>query len=146
MEINTSRDVQKTFAIIKPDAVRAGNADFIRDRIIEEGFVIVRQEQKQLTRDTASGFYAEHEGKPFFEGLVEYMTSGPAVLMILAKADAISSWRALMGPTDVELAKQQFPASIRALFGTNKTFNAAHGSDSANSARREIKYFFPEGI
>jgi nucleoside-diphosphate kinase len=141
-EFDTSRDIQKTFGIIKPDAVHKKNE--ILERIVDEGFTVVRHEEIELTRESAGEFYKEHEGKAFYEKLMEYMTSGPIVVMVLAKHDAVREWRKLMGPTNVDDARQNHPSSLRALYGKNTTNNAVHGSDSIKSARREIKFFFPK--
>ncbi len=146
IEFDTGRDVQKTLGLIKPDAVDLGFEHVIQQRIIEEGFTIVRSEKITLSRERASMFYREHEGKPFFEGLLDFMTSGPIIVLVLCKHDAIKAWRSLMGPTDVVLAKQAFPNTLRALYGTSKTYNAVHGSDSVASAKREIKFFYPNSM
>ena len=98
----------------------------------------------QLTRKRAMEFYGEHEGKAFFEGLVDFMTSGPVMALCLSKDNAILGWRALMGPTDSNKARAESPKSLRALFGTDGRRNATHGSDSTTSAAREIKFFFPK--
>ena len=143
IEFDTSRDVQKTLGLIKPDAVDLGFEDEIKERIVSEGFTIIRSQKLTLSREKASLFYREHDGKPFFEGLLDFMTSGPIVVLVLSRHDAIREWRTLMGPTDVNLAKETLPKSLRALYGTSKTYNAVHGSDSVNSARREIKFFYP---
>jgi len=88
-------------------------------------------------------FYEEHKGKPFFDSLIEYMSSGPCAALILSKENAIQDWRELMGPTKPDQARIEKPKSIRALFGTDTTRNACHGSDSPKSAEREIAFFFP---
>ncbi|KAL9654237.1 hypothetical protein ABK040_010269 [Willaertia magna] len=143
IEINTSREVQKTLALIKPDAVAAGYEDEILERVVDEGFTIVRSDKITLTTEKAQLFYKEHEGKEFFPKLVEYMTSGPIVVVVLAKYNAVQAWRDLIGPTDVDLAKKQFPTSIRALYGKSKTYNAVHGSSDIVSAIREVRFFYP---
>jgi nucleoside-diphosphate kinase len=93
-----------------------------------------------LTADEAEEFYAEHKGRPFLPELVEFMTSGPVVVLVLEKDQAILGWRELMGATDPAQAAE---GTVRKLFGTNKGSNASHGSDSATSAAREIDFFFP---
>ncbi|KAK9817643.1 hypothetical protein WJX72_000069 [[Myrmecia] bisecta] len=108
------------------------------------GFTIVAQQKLQLTAQRAGEFYAEHKGKPFYSGLISFMTSGPIYALVLAKEDAIRSWRSLMGPTNVFVARAEQPKSLRALYGTDGTQNATHGSDSPASARREIGFFFPK--
>jgi nucleoside diphosphate kinase len=97
----------------------------------------------QLTAARAEAFYAEHQGRPLFPGLVEFMASGPAVAAVLARPDAVRAWRALVGPTNPLEARSAAPKSLRALYGADGTHNAVHGSDSAASAAREIKFFFP---
>lgn len=142
--IKASETLEKTFALIKPDAVRAGWAEEITNLTELAGFKIVVKKKFLLTKQRAGEFYAEHKGKPFFGKLVEFMTSGPIYAMVLGKANAIKDWRALMGPTNSNNAKKEAPKSLRALYGTDGTMNATHGSDSPHSARREIKFFFPE--
>ena len=128
-----------TFAIIKPDAVRAGNTGKIIDRIIAGGFRLralkmIHQSQKQ-----AEGFYAVHQGKPFFAGLTEFMSSAPCVVMVLEKEGAVKAWRDLMGATDPAKAED---GTIRKEFGASVGENATHGSDSDENAAIEISYFF----
>ncbi|GMH39893.1 hypothetical protein BSKO_07797 [Bryopsis sp. KO-2023] len=135
--------VQKTLAIIKPEAVRAGKAREIMHLIELANFSIIEKTQLQLTKSRAEEFYEEHLGKPFFGKLVDFMTSGPIWAIVLAKPEVIQGWRDLMGPTDSNKARQEKPKSIRALYGTDGTYNAAHGSDSTESAFREIHFFFP---
>ncbi|KAL0488838.1 nucleoside diphosphate kinase [Acrasis kona] len=142
VEFDTTRDIQKTFGIIKPDA--SHKKEDIFERIIDEGFTIIRHETMQLSRERAGEFYKEHEGKSFYEKLIEYMTSGPIVVMALCKHDAVKEWRKLMGPTNVDDARKNHPTSLRAIYGKNMTNNAVHGSDSLTSARRELKFFFPK--
>lgn len=133
--------VQKTFAIIKPDAVAAKNSGKIIDIIEQNGFDILDIKKLKLTKDQAENFYAEHKGKPFFNGLVKFMTSGSVIIMVLSKDDAILQWRNLMGATNPEKAENN---TIRKQFGKNIDNNAVHGSDSPESAKREIGQFFPE--
>ncbi|KAK4312042.1 hypothetical protein Pmani_016506 [Petrolisthes manimaculis] len=132
---------QRTFAMIKPDAV--GKLGEILDVIEGREFEITQMKMVRLTQSQAAAFYREHEGRKFFEALLEYMTSGPVVAMELTGQDAVSRWRATLGPTDSSVARTDTPNSIRALFGTDKQANAAHGSDSELSATREIEFFFP---
>lgn len=131
--------IQNTFAIIKPDAVAAGNAGKIIDRIEENGFEIVAMKKIHLSKAQASGFYHVHTERPFFNDLVAFMTRGPVVTMILRREDAISGWRNLMGPTDSTKAEA---GTIRGDFGTDIEQNASHGSDATDTAQFETSYFF----
>ncbi|XP_023244514.1 nucleoside diphosphate kinase homolog 5-like [Centruroides sculpturatus] len=133
--------IEQTLAIIKPNAF--DRAEEIEDIIRNEGFIIIQRKELQLTPDEAAKFYAEHEGKPFFENLVVFMSSGPIVVMVLAKENAITHWRHVMGPTKINNAKEFRPESIRALYSQDDLHNAVHGSDSITSAEREIHFFFP---
>jgi nucleoside-diphosphate kinase len=138
---NKEIKMEKTFAIIKPDAVKAKNSGKIIDRIEQEGFEIVGMKKTHLTKDQAEQFYAVHKERPFFASLVEFMTSGPVVVMTLQKENAIKAWRDLMGATDPAQAPEN---SLRKLYGTDKGENATHGSDAPETAAVEIKFFFPE--
>lgn len=131
--------VEKTLAIIKPDAVGAGFVDAIISHIEKNEFKIVEQKRMRLSKEEAQGFYAEHKERSFFDELVEFMTSGDVVVMVLERDNAIQMWRDLMGATDPAEAA---PGTVRKLFGSSKGNNATHGSDSPESAEREIKYFF----
>jgi len=135
---------QRTLAMIKPDAMKAGKAEEIMKILQDDGFVIVAKKQAQLTRAQVEEFYKEHVGKSFFENLASFMTSGPMTALCLEKVGAIKSWRALMGPTNTEKARLEAPDSLRAKFGTDGTQNATHGSDSTWSAIREISFHFPD--
>jgi nucleoside-diphosphate kinase len=128
-----------TFAIIKPDAVGAGHTGKIVDRIIAGGFRIRAMKMIHMTRKEADGFYEVHRGKPFYEGLTEFMSSGPCVVMALEKAGAVRAWRDLMGATDPAKADA---GTIRKEFGGSVGENATHGSDSDDNAAIEIAYFF----
>ena len=132
---------EQTFAIIKPDAILAKNSGKIIDRIESEGFEIVAMKKVTLTQKQAEEFYAEHKGKKFFTDLVSFMTSGPVVLMVLSKENAIKAWRELMGSTNPEHAAAE---TLRKLYGASMSTNAVHGSDAPESAAREIKLMFPE--
>lgn len=137
--------LQQTLAIIKPTAMRNGYKNDIVSTIESNGFTIAASKViQQLKPDYCKEFYAEHQGKPFLNNLVEFMSSGPICVMILEKISAIKCWRTLIGPTNNDQAKKDYPSSIRARFGTNSTENACHGSDSTQSAKREINFFFPE--
>ncbi len=128
-----------TFAIIKPDAVRAGNTGKIIDRIIAGGFRIRALKMIHQSRAQAEGFYEVHRGKPFYDGLTEFMSSAPCVVMVLEKEGAVKAWRDLMGATDPAKADA---GTIRKEFGTSVGENATHGSDSDENAAIEIAYFF----
>ncbi|MCI0662301.1 MAG: nucleoside-diphosphate kinase [Acidobacteria bacterium] len=128
-----------TFAIIKPDAVRAGNIGKIIQKITENGFNIRAMKMVQMSRKIAEGFYAVHRERPFFGDLVEFMSSGPSLVLALEKDNAVQAWRDLMGPTDSTKAPK---GTIRGDFGTSIQENATHGSDSPDTARFELCYFF----
>lgn len=145
-EIQTWKTLEKTYAMIKPDAVAAGSVDSILKMAEDAGFTIIATERMQLTPERAGAFYAEHIGKPFYETLVGFMSSGPIMAIALAKTNAIQEWRDLMGPTNSHKAREEAPNTIRAKFGTDQTRNATHGSDSPISAARELKFFFPKLI
>jgi nucleoside-diphosphate kinase len=131
--------IQKTFGIIKPDAVQAGNIGNIIAMIEKDGFTIHAMKLMHLTRSQAEGFYYVHKERPFFGELVDFMTEGPIVAMILEKENAISAWRNLMGATNPEDAPE---GSIRRAYGTNIGRNAVHGSDAVETAAYETSYFF----
>ena len=128
-----------TFGIIKPDAVRAGNIGNILQRITDHGFKIRAMKLMSMSRGVAEGFYAVHRERPFFGELVDFMTSGPCVVMALEKENAVPAWRDLMGPTDSTKAPK---GTIRGDFGTSVGENASHGSDSEENAQIELHYFF----
>lgn len=131
---------EKTLAIIKPDAVKAGFSDAIIGHIEKNDFTIVKQKSVQLSKAEVQGFYGdEHGERPYFEELVNFMSSGNVVIMVLERDNAIKGWRDLMGATDPAQAEE---GTIRKLFGTSKGNNATHGSDSTESAKKEIEYFF----
>jgi len=136
--------VEQTLAIIKPDAI--AKTDEIEEIILRHGFYILRKRRMQLTPEQTSEFYAEHYGKMFFPSLIAYMSSGPILALILAREDAVTYWRQIIGPTQTSKARDEAPESLRALFGTDNQKNAVHGSDSTNSAVREIHFFFPDAI
>jgi nucleoside-diphosphate kinase len=131
--------LERTLAMIKPNAVAKKVAGRILSMWEDAGFDVVAVKRVHLTREQAGGFYKEHEGKPFFDGLVEFMTSGPAYLLVLEKENAIADNRTLMGATDPAKAD---PGTIRRLYADSLRQNAVHGSDSVLSAAREIAYFF----
>jgi len=131
--------MEKTLAIIKPDATKKRIIGKIIQRIEEEGFTIVRMKLARLTKDEAKGFYIVHKDKGFYDSLTEFMSSGPVVLMVLEAEDAIKLWRDAMGATDPALAK---PGTIRHAYGFSIERNAVHGSDARETAEWEINYFF----
>lgn len=131
--------VERTLSIIKPDAVAKNVIGQIYSRFEEAGLQLVAVKMLRLTRDQAKGFYAEHEGRSFFEGLLDFMTSGPVVVQVLEGENAILRNRELMGATNPSNADK---GTIRADFARDVEANAVHGSDSATSAEREIAYFF----
>ena len=133
--------MERTLAIIKPDAVEKQAAGPIVSRIQEEGFRIRGMRLVQLTREEAEGFSAVHRKRPFFKDLVGFMSSGPCVVMALEAERAIDRWREVIGATD---SKQAAAGTIRNLFGTDIERNAVHGSDAVETARSEIGYFFRE--
>ncbi|KAJ1906923.1 hypothetical protein LPJ81_001078, partial [Coemansia sp. IMI 209127] len=138
-----AEDAHSTLAIIKPD-VSSSEADVSRiiRRIVARGYTIKSRIDITLSRTQAQAFYAEHNGKPFFDSIVEFMTSGPIVALSLDGDDVIRGWRMMIGPTDPDTARMQAPQSIRALLGSNSSRNAVHGSDSPESAQRELAFFF----
>ncbi len=131
--------MERTFAIIKPDAVKARLAGKILARVEEAGFTIRAMRLHHLTKKEAEGFYAVHKERPFFGGLTDFMSSGPCVLLALEAPDAIKTWRATMGPTDPAKAE---PGTMRRDFGTSIEANATHGSDAPETAAFELGYFF----
>jgi nucleoside-diphosphate kinase len=131
---------ERTFSIIKPDAVKGRKAGKILARIEEAGFGLVALRQRHLTKAQAEGFYHVHKARPFFGSLVEFMTSGPCITMVLEKEGAIASLRELMGATDPAKAAA---GTIRKDFAESIEANAIHGSDGAETAAFEIGYFFP---
>jgi len=128
-----------TLAIIKPNAVRTGKTGPILAMINEGGFEITAMKMVKMTLQQAELFYAVHQGKPFFEDLVEFMTSGPVIVMILKHNDAVELFRKLIGATDPSKAEQ---GTIRKIFAVSIQMNAVHGSDSVENAQREIDFFF----
>ena len=128
-----------TFAIIKPDAVKNGNTGKIYDQIISAGFKILGAKLIRMTLAQARGFYAIHEGKPFYDDLCLYLSSGPIVVMILEGENAVLSNRAIMGATDPKNAEEN---TIRKLYGISIDKNSVHGSDSVENAKKEIEFFF----
>lgn len=137
--------MQLTLAIIKPHIIKNPfSLDGIRNHIISSKFKIIKSKRKYITLKEAEHFYEEHKHKFFYNRLVTFMTSGESDLYILAKENAIKDWRALMGPTKVYKAQFEASNSIRGKYGLTDTRNATHGSDSPETAKREIELFFPE--
>jgi len=128
-----------TFSIIKPNAVRTGKTGPILAMINEGGFEIAAMRMVKMTIPQAQSFYAVHKGKPFFEGLVDFMTSGPVVVMILRHENAVEEFRKLIGSTDPNKAE---PGTIRKIFAVSVQMNAVHGSDSSENAAIEANFFF----
>jgi nucleoside-diphosphate kinase len=128
-----------TLCIIKPDAVSKGYTGKIMDDCIRAGFVIHGIRKVQLTEDQAKSFYKVHEHKPFFKPLIEFMTSGPSVALVLEKEDAVDAFRDIIGETD---ARQAEEGTIRHKYGEDNRRNAVHGSDSPENAKKEIAFFF----
>ena len=131
--------IERTFAIIKPDAVSRGQQGEILARIHKAGFAIVAIKSMRLTKEEAGGFYAVHRERPFFGELTDFMSSGKIVAMVLEAEDAIAKWRDTMGTTD---PKKAAPGTIRHDLGTSIGTNCTHGSDAPETAAFEIGYFF----
>jgi nucleoside-diphosphate kinase len=131
--------MERTFAIIKPDAVKARHAGQILQRIEESGFRILALRLEHLTKAEAEGFYDVHRARPFFGSLTDFMSSGPCIVMCLEAPDAIKKWRTLMGATDPAKADA---GTLRKQFGASIEFNATHGSDAPETAAFELGYFF----
>jgi len=132
--------VERTLSIIKPDAVAKNVIGKIYSRFETNGLRIIAAKMRQLSRADAEGFYAVHRGRPFFDDLVQFMTSGPVMIQVLEGENAIAKNRDLMGATD---PKKAAAGTIRADFATSIDANAVHGSDAVDTAQVEIAYFFP---
>jgi nucleoside-diphosphate kinase len=133
--------MERTLFIIKPDAVAGQLTEKILQRVTEEGFRICALRAEQLTTQSAGRFYHVHQGKPFYEGLLEFMSSGPIVVTVLEKENAIADLRKVVGATDPREAED---GTIRKLYAESKGHNAVHASDSPVTAREEIAFFFPD--
>ena len=133
--------IERTFAMIKPDAVAAKNSGKIIDLIEQNGFTILGLLKMIIDTKKAEEFYAVHKERPFFGELVSFVTSGPVIVMALEKANAVKAWRDLMGATDSRKADK---GTVRNLYGTDIGRNAAHGSDSVENGKIELSLFFPE--
>ena len=130
---------ERTLAIIKPDGVSRNLVGAVLNRLEDEGLKIVAMKMIRMTKDQAKGFYRVHEGKPFFESVTDFMSSGPCVVLVLEGDGAIQRYRTLMGATDYRKAEE---GTIRREFATDIEKNVVHGSDSEETARFEIAYFF----
>ena len=133
--------IEKTFSIVKPDAVKRNLIGAIYQRIESAGLKVVAAKMIRMDADKAKGFYAEHEGKPFFDDLVAFMTSGPVMVQVLEGDNAVARYRELMGKTNPEEAAC---GTLRADFALSLRHNSVHGADSPESAAREIAYFFAD--
>jgi nucleoside-diphosphate kinase len=131
---------QRTLAIIKPDAVKKNAVGDILNMIHEKGFHIIGLHMLEINQDQAEGFYAVHAGKPFFNSLCQFMSSGPIIVIALEKENAIADWRKLMGATNPANAEA---GTIRKKWASGIEENAVHGSDAEETARFELSYFFP---
>lgn len=132
---------ERTLVLVKPDAVRRGLVGEVLDRLERRGLRLVALELRTLDRETAEEHYGEHRGKPFFDALIAFITAGPLVAAVAEGPRAIETWRAMMGPTDPVKAAS---GTIRGDFGLIVTENLVHGSDSPESAAREVALFFPD--
>jgi nucleoside-diphosphate kinase len=133
--------IERTLAILKPDCVRKKVTGEVLARIEKAGFKVLGIKKIKLTKETAGGFYAVHQGKPFYEGLVEFMSSGACIPIALEKENAVADFRTLIGATDPVQADL---GTIRKLYADNKGENIVHGSDSPENGKVEIAYFFSE--
>ena len=133
--------VERTLAILKPDCVRKNLQGEVLTKIQKAGFKVLAMKQIRMTKETAGGFYAVHKGRPFYDGLVEFMSSGPCVPIALEKANAVADFRTVIGATD---PAQADAGTIRKLYADNKGENIVHGSDSPENGRIEVAFFFSE--
>ena len=133
--------IERTLAIIKPDAVSRSLIGEVIKRYEQKGFRILAMKMMRLSKKEAEGFYEVHRSRPFFDDLTDFMASGPVVVMLLEGEEVIKRHRELMGETD---PRQAGPGTLRGDFGTDIQHNVVHGSDSQTTATFEIKYFFPE--
>ncbi len=133
--------IERTLAILKPDCVRKELIGTVIKHIQEDGFRVVSLKMVRLSKEGAEGFYEVHRGRPFFEDLTKFMSSGPCVPIVLEKENAIEDFRNLIGATDPAEADE---GTVRKLYADNKGENIVHGSDSVENGKIEISYFFPE--
>ena len=131
--------MDRTFAIIKPDAVKNGHTGDIYDRIQKFNFKVIGAKLLRMSQEQAEGFYGIHKERPFFNDLIKFMTSGPCMVLALEKENAVESWRKAIGSTNPQEAEK---GTIRKDFATNVQENAVHGSDSNENAQKEIAFFF----
>ena len=131
--------MNKTFAIIKPDAIKNNKTGLIYNHILENGFKVLSAKLIKMTKAQAEGFYAVHAERPFFSELTDFMSSGQCMVLALEKDNAVSEWRDTIGATNPEEAEK---GTIRQLYATNIGENAVHGSDSNENAEKEIAFFF----
>ena len=131
--------MDRTFAIIKPDAVKNGHTGNIYDRIQKFNFKVIGAKLLRMSQEQAEGFYGIHKEKPFFNDLIKFMTSGPCMVLALEKENAVESWRKAIGSTNPQEAEE---GTIRKDFASNVQENAVHGSDSNENAQKEIAFFF----
>ena len=131
----------RTFAIIKPDAVKNGHTGKIYDRILKSGFTILSAKLLRMTKKQAEGFYEVHKERPFYNELTDFMSSGACMVLALQRDDAVNAWRKTIGATNHEEAEI---GTIRKDFATNIQENAVHGSDSNENAKKEIGFFFSD--
>jgi nucleoside-diphosphate kinase len=132
---------ERTLAILKPDCIKKNLQGEVLSRIQKAGFKVLSTKQVRLTQETAGAFYAVHKGRPFYDGLVEFMSSGSCMPIALQKDNAVADFRKLIGATDPKDAE---PGTIRKLFADSKGENIVHGSDSPENGRIEVAFFFPE--
>lgn len=132
---------ERTLILVKPDGVARGLTGEVLRRIERRGYKVIALQQRTISAELAEEHYAEHAGKPFFADLVEFITSGPLVAAVAEGSGVIGAWRTMMGATDPKVAD---PGTVRGDFATEMSKNVTHGSDSSESAEREIGLFFPE--
>jgi len=133
--------IERTLCILKPDCVKKNLQGEVLSRVQKAGFKILGMKQLRLTKEEAGAFYAVHKGRPFYDGLVDFMTSGPCVPVALEKSNAVADYRKIIGATD---PKDADPGTIRRLFADSKGENIVHGSDSIENGRIEVAFFFAE--
>ena len=134
-------NIQQTLSIIKPDAVERNLTEEIKKKIIENNFSIIKEKKVQISKQEAEKFYSVHQTKPFYNDLCSYLSSGPIVVMVLEKMNAVKENRNLMGATDPSKAE---PGTLRKQYGISIDKNSVHGSDSADNAIKEIEFFFKD--
>ena len=144
--MTNSSKLQLTLAILKPDlTLRPFSVEHVRSTLLQNNFIAIKSKQEHLSSAKIKDFYREHEGKFFYNRLVTYMSSGYSHIHILGRSEnAIKKWRDLMGPTKVLKTRYEQPDTIRGMFGITDTRNSSHGSDSEETARKEIEFFFPD--